>query len=129
MAKNGLVMVKTDGPDSVIAYGAKPSVGGQSQRIIFKDHVGFDCVAHFHCEMRKDAKHDIPVVSQRPVTCGSHECGINTSNNLKQFGNLKAVMLENHGPNIVFSKNINPQEVIDFINQNFDLSTKTGGLV
>ena len=37
-------------------------------------------------------------------------------------------MLDNHGPNIVFNHNIDPQEVIDFINQNFDLSDKTGGV-
>jgi hypothetical protein len=46
----GMVLVKTDGPDTVLAYGAKPSVGGQSQRIIFKDHPGYDCVLHFHCK-------------------------------------------------------------------------------
>jgi hypothetical protein len=45
----------------------------------------------------------------------------------QQFGNLKAVMLNNHGPNIVFNKNTDPQEVIDFIERNFDLSQKTGG--
>jgi hypothetical protein len=38
-------------------------------------------------------------------------------------------MLDNHGPNIVFHHSINPQEVIDFIKENFDLSDKTGGLV
>lgn len=38
LAKNGLVKIKTDGPDNVIAYGAKPSVGGQSQRIVFQHH-------------------------------------------------------------------------------------------
>lgn len=124
--KNGLVYVRTDGPDSVIAYGAKPSVGGQSQRIIFRDHEGMDCVVHFHCP-RKSGGDDIPTVSQREVECGSHECGAQTSNNLKQFGNLKAVMLSNHGPNIVFNKNIDPQEVINFINKNFALSQKTGG--
>lgn len=126
LEKNGLVYVKTDGPDSVIAYGAKPSVGGQSQRIIFRDHVGMDCVVHFHCP-KKSGGDDIPTVSQREVECGSHECGANTSNNLKQFGNLKAVMLNNHGPNIVFNKNIDPKEVIDFINKNFELGEKTGG--
>ena len=129
LAKNGLVLVKTDGPDSVLAYGAKPSVGGQSQRIIFKDHEGFDCIAHFHCEMKADARDAIPVASQRENECGSRNCGLNTSNNLKQFGNLKAVMLDNHGPNIVFPSSIDPQEVINFITANFDLSTKTGGLV
>ena len=32
-----------------------------------------------------------------------------------QFGNLSAVYLDEHGPNVVFHRSINPQEVIDFI--------------
>ncbi len=36
-------------------------------------------------------------------------------------------MLDNHGPNIVFHESIDPQEVIDFIDENFELSQKTGG--
>jgi hypothetical protein len=125
--KNGMVYVKTDGPDTVIAYGAKPSVGGQSQRIVFNDHAGMDCIVHFHSPLKAMPRDDIPVRSQREYECGSHQCGKNTSDGLKQFGNLKAVMLENHGPNIVFNKNINPQEVIDFIESNFELAQKTGG--
>lgn len=127
LSENGLVYVRTDGPDTVLAYGAKPSVGGQSQRIIFKDHVGFDCVLHFHSPLKDNHVDDIPIRSQREVECGSHQCGKNTSDGLKQFGRLKAVMLDNHGPNIVFPRDIDPQEVIDFINNNFDLSKKTGG--
>jgi hypothetical protein len=123
----GLVEVTTDGPDNVYAYGAKPSVGGQSQRIIFDEHPELDCIVHFHCPMREDARDDIQVMSQREVECGSHECGQNTANGLKQFGNLWAVMLDRHGPNIVFSKDIDPNEVIDFIKANFDLTQKTGG--
>ena len=121
----GLVRIKTDGPDAVIAYGSKPSVGGQSQRIIFSEHEGMDCVAHFHCPIREGSS--VPQVSQRAYECGSHECGQNTSSNLGQFGNLKAVYLQEHGPNIVFPSSIDPQEVIDFIEANFDLSKKTGG--
>lgn len=125
---NGLVYVETDGPDTVLAYGAKPSVGGQSQRIIFRDHEGMDCVVHFHCPLKSDYKNkEIKTISQREVECGSHQCGQNTSNGLVQIGNLKAVYLDKHGPNIVFNKNIDPQEVISFINHNFDLSAKTGG--
>lgn len=127
LEKVGLVYVKTDGPDTVIAYGAKPSVGGQSQRIVFREHEGMDCIVHFHCPLRDNHPDDIPVRSQREVECGSHQCGKNTSDGLKQFGNLKVVMLDQHGPNIVFNRNIDPQEVIDFIERNFDLSKKTGG--
>lgn len=123
----GLVKVKTDGPDSVLAYGAKPSVGGQSQRIVFHDHTEYDCILHFHCPMKAGSQ--IPIASQREFECGSHECGKNTSGNLKKFGNLSAVYLDQHGPNIVFHSEIDPQEVINFINDNFDLSQKTGGFV
>lgn len=129
LAKNGLVKVTTDGPDNVIAYGSRPSVGGQSQRIVFADHKDreYDCIVHFHCPIKTESI--VPKVSQREFECGSHECGKNTSNGLKQFGNLSAVYLDNHGPNIVFNHNIDPQEVIKFIEANFDLSMKTGGLV
>lgn len=125
--KIGLVRIETDGPDSVVAYGSKPSVGGQSQRIIFHDHQEYDCIVHFHCPIKEGSS--VPVVSQREFECGSHECGRNTSNGLKRFGNLSAVFLDQHGPNIVFNRSIDPQEVIRFIEDNFDLSQKTGGYV
>lgn len=127
LAEIGLVYVRTDGPDTVLAYGAKPSVGGQSQRIVFKDHPGFDCIAHAHVPLRPNHPDDIPVRSQREIECGSTACGRNVSDHLRQFGNLKAVYLDQHGPNIVFPSSIDPQEVIDFIERNFDLSKKTGG--
>jgi len=127
LEKNGLVRVVTDTDDTVIAYGAKPSVGGQSQRIIFSEHNDYNCIVHFHCPIKPGSK--VPVVSQREYECGSHNCGRNTSAGLKRFGNLSAVMLDNHGPNIVFHHSINEQEVIDFINENFELSLKTGGPV
>ena len=127
LAQNGLVRVKTDGPDSVIAYGSKPSVGGQSQRIVFHNHADYDCIVHFHCPLKEGS--EVPVASQREYECGSHECGRNTSNHLQRFGNLSAVYLDNHGPNLVFNRNIDPQEVIEFIEANFDLSQKTGGYV
>lgn len=127
LATKGLVRVVTDTNDTVTAYGAKPSVGGQSQRIIFSEHNDYDCIVHFHCPLKAGSL--VPVVSQREYECGSHQCGQNTSNGLQRFGNLSAVMLDNHGPNIVFHHGIDPQEVIDFIEANFDLHDKTGGLV
>lgn len=127
LKKDGLVLVKTDGPDSVIAYGSKPSVGGQSQRIVFDEHPDYDCIVHFHCPKRDDSK--VPMVSQREYECGSHQCGQNTSRGLKKFGSVSAVYLENHGPNIVFNRRVDPNEVIDFIINNFDLTGKTGGYV
>lgn len=121
----GLVKVKTDGPDSVIAYGSKPSVGGQSQRIVFSDHSEADCIVHFHCP--KKAGSPVPSVSQKEYECGSHECGRNTSRGLARFGKLLAVYLDQHGPNIVFNRSTDPKEVIDFIEANFELTDKTGG--
>lgn len=125
--KNGMVVVETDGEDNVIAYGAKPSVGGQSQRIVFGKHEDCDCIVHFHCPLKKDSIAGIPVVSQREYECGSHQCGENTANGLSKFGNLYCVMLDNHGPNIVFNHNVDPKEVIEFIEENFDLGKSTSG--
>lgn len=125
--KLGLVKVKTNGPDSIIAYGSKPSVGGQSQRIVFEEHQDCDAIIHFHCPIKSGS--EVPVVSQREYECGSHQCGSRTSKGLRKFGNLYAVYLDQHGPNIVFNKSIDPQEVINFIEENFDLEGKTGGYV
>ncbi len=125
MKNVGLVKVKTDGPDSVIAYGSRPSVGGQSQRIVFTEHPDADCVVHFHCPKKEGSL--VPTVSQKEFECGSHECGRNTSRGLTRFDDLLAVYLDRHGPNIVFNRAIDPQKVIDFIEENFDLTEKTGG--
>ena len=125
--KYGMVLVETDGDDNVTSYGLKPSVGGQSQRIIFERYEKTNCIVHFHCPLKEKPLHDIPVVSQREYECGSHQCGENTANGLEQFGNLFCVMLDNHGPNIVFNSDINPNEVILFIESNFDLNESTSG--
>jgi sorbitol-specific phosphotransferase system component IIA len=129
LEKIGLVRIKTDGPDTVLAYGAKPSVGGQSQRIVFSEHPEYDCIVHFHCPIKPGSQ--VPTVSQREYECGSHQCGQNTSNGLKEFGHgtFSAVYLDQHGPNIVFNSQIDPQVIIRFIEENFDLSAKTGGYV
>lgn len=126
LEKLGLLRVKTDGPDTVIAYGGKPSVGGQSQRLIFRDHPDKDCVVHFHCPL-KEGVQDVPIVSQREFECGSHECGFNTSQGLKDFGDFSAVYLDRHGPNIVFNRTVDPASIISFIDEKFDLTLKTGG--
>lgn len=127
----GMVLIKTDGPDTVLAYGGKPSVGGQSQRIIFSEHGGMDGIVHFHCSMKSDCINDIPIVSQKEAECGSHECGKRTSKGLKEFivngDKIKAVYLDQHGPNIVFSKHAKAENIIKFIQDNFDLKTKTNG--
>ncbi len=140
----GMVTVEVLDDDRVLAYGSKPSVGGQSQRIIFKEHPDVDCIVHFHCPLREESKLTIPVAEQWPYECGSHECGKNTSDHLKTFETglhnptvaklvgkgpyVKAVMLDKHGPNIVFHRDIDPDEVIQFIDQNWDLSRSTSEL-
>ena len=139
----GLVRIEPRGEDHVVAYGAKPSVGGQSQRIIFREHPEVDCIVHFHCPRR--AGSPVPVREQRPFECGSHECGRNTADGLAPFlagapsGDsadvgagvdvIKAVMLDRHGPNVVFPRGADPWRVIDFIERNFDLQARTDGEV
>ncbi len=138
MHKVGMVMVEALGDDRVIAYGSRPSVGGQSQRIIFRDHPEMDCIVHFHCPVRDSDNVLVPVAEQWKHECGSHECGKNTSDHLKAFNvfhpkdmkthRLKAVMLDKHGPNIVFHRDIDPDAVIRFIESNWDLSRSTSEL-
>ena len=130
----GLVKIESTNKDEVIAYGAKPSVGGQSQRIIFAEHEDVDCIVHFHCPLKTEFRNTFPKRDQYPYECGSHECGQNTSDGLALMGTdgnypIKAVYLDEHGPNIVFNHNINPENVITFIDHYFDLSQKTGGVV
>jgi hypothetical protein len=128
LSEVGMVLCKSTGPDEVIAYGSKPSVGGQSQRIVFKEHPEMDCIVHFHCPPKRGvaASSIGSVRSQMEHECGSHQCGQNTSAGLKQAApGIKCVYLDNHGPNIVFSHKTPPWEVIDFINKNFDLSQST----
>jgi len=129
IAQNGMVRIVTDGPDTVLAYGAKPSVGGQSQRIVFQDHPEYDCILHFHCPLLEHHRDEIAIASQKEYECGSHQCGENTSKYLYKFGNLSCVMLDNHGPNIVFHHSIQLAELQEFITMNFDLTKKTGGAV
>jgi ribulose-5-phosphate 4-epimerase/fuculose-1-phosphate aldolase len=126
--ENGLVKIKTDKPDHVLAYGSKPSVGGQSQRIIFKENPDYNCIVHFHCPLKPNRIDDISIMSQKEYECGSHECGQNTALGLKKHGNFSAVHLDNHGPNIVFnSDEVSEEEIINFIEANWDLKKKSGG--
>lgn len=120
----GMVLCHSEGPNDVTAYGAKPSVGGQSQRIIFNEHPGMDCIVHFHCPPKPGVT--VPTRRQLPYECGSHQCGKNTSDGLKEVeAGIKCVYLDNHGPNIVFNHKTSPREVIDFIDHHFDLSQST----
>lgn len=132
--KVGLVKVESKNDNEVIAHGFRPSVGGQSQRIIFKEHPDLDCIVHFHCPVKPEFKDTVvPVKEQWPNECGSHQCGQNTSNGLKELEidghKLSVVYLDEHGPNIVFNREVPAKTVINFIDKHFDLSAKTGGFV
>jgi hypothetical protein len=140
LAKIGLLRIDTVGEDQVVAHGAKPSVGGQSQRIIFDEHPDVDCIVHAHVPLRRGDAVDpragklnganLQVREQRPYECGSMECGKNTSMGLAEvWPGIKAVMLDQHGPNICFSKDTDPDRVIEFIEEFWDLEAKTGGPV
>lgn len=107
----------------VVAYGAKPSAGARSQYMALNTYPEYDCIVHFHSCIRKES--EIPTRSQKFLECGSYECGKNTVDGMKNFGNVAAVMLDQHGPNIVFNSKIDPQIIINFIDQNFDLTKTT----
>jgi len=122
-----LALVHANGDNEVWSQGGKPSVGGQSQRIVFREHPGMDCIVHFHCPPKPGAK--LSVRDQAPYECGSHECGKNTSAGLREEETgIKCVYLDNHGPNIVFNRNVDPERVIKFIEENFDLTKSTDGV-
>lgn len=122
--ERGLLRITSVGDDEVIAYGAKPSVGGQSQRQIFRDHPGFTCIAHAHVPLRVPGS--VNTVEQWPNECGSHQCGQATSRGLRDVApGIKAVFLDKHGPNVVFRPDVDPANVIRFIDDHFDLSAKT----
>lgn len=130
LEEGGLVRVDLDSGDGIIAHGAKPSVGGQSQRIIFKEHAGLDCIVHFHCPARPEKRCELPIAEQWPFECGSHECGENTSQHLRAYPQgFKVVYLDHHGPNIVFPKSLDPNIIINFIQSHFDLSKSTASEV
>lgn len=138
LPEEGLIRVEYEDDTKVLAYGGKPSVGGQSQRVIFREHPDAECIVHFHCPTSGTGDAAINHVEQWPNECGSHQCGQATSNGLRRIGgwedgdyhpDIKVVMLDNHGPNIVFTRQTPADEVIRFIDENFDLTSKTGGLV
>lgn len=135
-ADRDLVKVQVSATGTVRAWGAKPSAGARSQAQVFKDHPDYDCIVHFHCWGRdpmlppNEGIDPIPRRPQRNVECGSHQCGQNTSNGMKEFDlgdgvKVKAVMLEKHGPNILFKSADDPEKVIAFINRNFDFDANT----
>lgn len=121
-----MVRVEFSG-DVMTAYGAKPSAGTTSQYAVLSKFPEFDCIVHFHCPMRPGSP--VVVRPQFALECGSIQCGENTWKGMMRFGNLAAVMLDQHGPNVIFSsRKTEPDEVIKFIRENFDFSVRTDGI-
>jgi hypothetical protein len=107
-----------------IAHGAKPSAGARSQYIVLSRFDDLNCIVHFHCPKKSNS--EVPVRSQKEFECGSHQCGKNTADGMIRINeHLAAVMLDKHGPNVVFSSKADPQMVIDFIQNNFALNAQT----
>ena len=123
--QEGLTMVQVSNNDeSFTAIGSrKPSVGARSQWLLLKNNPEFDCIVHTHNPLKWDSK--VPKAEQYRFQCGSLECGMNTLNNLGDFGNIKAVYLEKHGINILFKSTDDWQNVVDFIDDNILIGEKT----
>ncbi len=116
-------------PGLVSAFGAKPSAGARSQMQLFEDHDEYDCVIHFHCPLRPEVE-TVNRREQRLHECGSINCGINTSQGIQTVQldgfTIGVVMLDNHGPNILFRGGDDPDEIVRYIEATFDLSRHTG---
>lgn len=106
---------------SIFACADKPSVGITTQRMLLDENPEYDSIIHFHSPMKKGK--NIPVRSQKEFECGSFECGKNTLAGLKKFGSVKAVMLDKHGPNILFNSKDPAEKTIEFIKNNFKKCT------
>lgn len=127
---SGIKMVRmiTLNERETVAYGARPSAGSRSQWIMFNRNPSLDCVVHFHCPLKLGKS--VSVRPQKFNECGSNECGVNTALGLEpvtEDGAIYAVMLDNHGPNVLFNSGIDPSRVTAFIEENFDLSKTTRG--
>lgn len=108
----------------------KPSAGVRSQHELLAAYPEFDSVVHFHCPLKSGHIENITIRQQKYFECGSQQCGENTTAGIRVFskGNTRiaAVMLEKHGPNILFNSDTSTaSDVIDFIEENFNLSERT----
>jgi hypothetical protein len=118
------------GPNGELTFaGGKPSVEEHTQDNIYAKYgERVHAIVHFHCPIKDGSV--VPVAEQFPYECGSNECGDNTSKNMKNMDvGIYAVHLEGHGPNIAFHKNVPYENIVKFIEENWDLSKKTGGIV
>ena len=120
----GLSLVEIGDDDTFTVFGTKKaSVGAKSQWLMYQENPDYDCIIHVHCPIKEGSQ--VLVVPQKPFQCGSLECGMNTVNNLVDYDGIKAVYLDKHGPNILFKSTQDPNMVMKFINDNFQLGIKT----
>ncbi|MGD9725354.1 MAG: hypothetical protein AB7V39_02945, partial [Nitrospiraceae bacterium] len=135
----GMARIFSSGHDRIRAGGVgKPSVGEHTQRTIYaKLGDAAHSIVHFHCPLKAEAVATlvrqygkISTASQKDFECGSVECAVNTTNNMRLIADgVWAVHLEGHGPNIAFHKDVPASVVIALIDQFWNLSEKTGGPV
>ncbi len=124
----GAIKILSEDKNLTTVSGGKPSVGEHTQKSIY-DELGdnIDSIVHFHCPMKKGSK--VNIVSQKPYQCGTYECALNTQKGMREMEyGIYAVHLEGHGPNIAFSKDIDPDKIMNFINENWDVSKKEDGI-
>ena len=139
--ERGMITVYSYKDGQLIVGGAKPSVGEKTQELIYQE-LGdkIHSIIHFHCPMWEQdwKKSIIPIREQLPYECGSKECALNTVSGMiestKTFASLVApgiyaVHLQNHGPNIAFHKDVPIADLIRFIEKNWNLEDKTGGVI
>ena len=123
-----LIKIVSEEDNLITVTGGKASVGEHTQRAIY-DKLGnkADSIVHFHCPMKEGSK--VNIAPQKPFQCGTDECALNTKDGMEEVSpGIYAVHLEGHGPNIAFSKDVPTQELIEFIDSNWDLSKKEDGL-
>ena len=138
--ERGMIPVYSYKNGELVVGGAKPSVGEKTQELIYQE-LGdkIHSIVHFHSPLKVEWPHTIiPIREQLPYECGSKECALNTVSGIleseKTFVKLVepgiyAVHLQNHGPNIAFHKDVPAEKIISFIEKNWDLTKKTGGLI
>lgn len=118
----GMSLVEVDNDIFTVKGDRKASVGARSQWLVLEENPDFDCIIHTHNPLKDGSK--LPITEQRPFQCGSLECGLNTVNNMCDFGNIKAVYLDKHGANILFKSGMDSKLVIDFVKSNIELGIK-----
>ncbi len=130
--ERGMIPVYSYSDKQLVVGGAKPSVGEKTQEMIYQKYgEAIDAIVHFHCPLKsKWTDRNVPTRDQMPFECGSKECALNTTDGMTMMEpGIYAVHLDNHGPNIAFSSSVKTEDLIRFINEHWDLSDKTGGIV